>query len=154
MPKDCQTSDWSSWSYCSKTCRSTDLSPGYRVRTRIMTQIPHGGGKQCPGLQEKEACNIIGDLLPKCHRYPYKRSMFISFSHSVSLENRALCIYTILVVIPVITSATLHVGIFEHFTDRKIYKCTLLFTLTFTFQILFSFITYEQSKKINVLLVN
>ncbi|XP_014851900.1 PREDICTED: thrombospondin type-1 domain-containing protein 7B isoform X1 [Poecilia mexicana] len=72
MPKDCQTSDWSSWSFCSKTCRSTDLSPGYRVRTRTMTQIPHGGGKQCPALEEKEACNIIGDLLPKCPRYTWR----------------------------------------------------------------------------------
>ncbi|XP_015252845.1 PREDICTED: thrombospondin type-1 domain-containing protein 7B, partial [Cyprinodon variegatus] len=72
MPKDCQTSEWSSWSYCSKTCQSTDLSPGYRLRTRIMTQIPYGGGKQCPALEEKEACNIIGDLLPKCPRYTWK----------------------------------------------------------------------------------
>uniref|UniRef100_A0A3P8SWS5 Thrombospondin type 1 domain containing 7B n=1 Tax=Amphiprion percula TaxID=161767 RepID=A0A3P8SWS5_AMPPE len=66
MPKDCHTSDWSSWSPCSKTCRSTDLSPGYRLRTRIMTQIPVSGGKRCPALEEKEACNIIGDLLPNC----------------------------------------------------------------------------------------
>ncbi|KAM7407697.1 hypothetical protein PAMA_003439 [Pampus argenteus] len=68
MPKDCQTSDWSSWSPCSKTCRSTDLSPGYRLRSCIMTQIPVGGGERCPALEEKEACNIIGDLLPKCPR--------------------------------------------------------------------------------------
>lgn len=68
MPKDCQTSDWSSWSPCSKTCRSTDLSPGYRLRSRIMTQIPVRGGKRCPALEEKEACNIIGDLLPNCPR--------------------------------------------------------------------------------------
>uniref|UniRef100_A0A672YXA7 Thrombospondin, type I, domain containing 7Ba n=1 Tax=Sphaeramia orbicularis TaxID=375764 RepID=A0A672YXA7_9TELE len=59
MPKDCQTSDWSPWSPCSKTCRSTDLSPGYRVRSRIMTQIPVGGGKRCPPREEKEACNIL-----------------------------------------------------------------------------------------------
>uniref|UniRef100_A0A3B5A609 Thrombospondin type 1 domain containing 7B n=1 Tax=Stegastes partitus TaxID=144197 RepID=A0A3B5A609_9TELE len=66
MPKDCQTSDWSSWSSCSKTCRSTDLSPGYRLRSRVMTQISLSGGKRCPALEEKEACNIIGDLLPNC----------------------------------------------------------------------------------------
>lgn len=69
MPKDCQTSDWSLWSPCSKTCRSTDLSPGYRLRSRMVTQIPIGGGKQCPILEEKEACNIIGDLLSNCPRY-------------------------------------------------------------------------------------
>ncbi|XP_065818358.1 thrombospondin type-1 domain-containing protein 7B [Labrus bergylta] len=72
MPKDCQMSDWSLWSPCSKTCRSTDLSPGYRLRSRIMTHIPIGGGKQCPALEEKEACNIIGDLLPKCPRFVWK----------------------------------------------------------------------------------
>ncbi|XP_072253400.1 thrombospondin type-1 domain-containing protein 7B [Leuresthes tenuis] len=72
MPKECQTSDWTSWSPCSKTCRSTDLSPGYRLRSRIMTQIPHGRGKRCPTLEEKEACNIIGDLLPKCPRYMWR----------------------------------------------------------------------------------
>uniref|UniRef100_A0A674ML26 Thrombospondin type-1 domain-containing protein 7A n=1 Tax=Takifugu rubripes TaxID=31033 RepID=A0A674ML26_TAKRU len=72
MPKDCQTSDWSLWSPCSKTCRSTDLSPGYRLRSRMVTQIPIGAGKQCPAQEEKEACNIIGDLLPKCPRYVWK----------------------------------------------------------------------------------
>ncbi|XP_040005222.1 thrombospondin type-1 domain-containing protein 7B [Xiphias gladius] len=72
MPKDCQTSDWSSWNPCSKTCRSTDLSPGYRLRSRIMTQIPVGGGKRCPVLEEKEACNIMGDLLPNCPRYVWR----------------------------------------------------------------------------------
>ncbi|XP_039883311.1 thrombospondin type-1 domain-containing protein 7B isoform X1 [Simochromis diagramma] len=72
IPKDCQTSDWSSWSPCSKTCRSTDLSPGYRLRSRIMTQITVGGGKRCPALEEKEACNIIGDLLPNCPRYVWR----------------------------------------------------------------------------------
>lgn len=68
MPKDCQTSEWSSWSSCSKTCQSTDLSPGFRLRSRFMTHIPAAGGKQCPAFEEKEACNIIGDLLPDCPR--------------------------------------------------------------------------------------
>jgi len=68
MPKDCETSDWLAWSPCSKTCRSADLSPGYRVRARSMLQIPISGGKQCPAFEEKEACNIIGNLLPNCPR--------------------------------------------------------------------------------------
>uniref|UniRef100_A0A3Q4ARY6 Thrombospondin type-1 domain-containing protein 7A n=1 Tax=Mola mola TaxID=94237 RepID=A0A3Q4ARY6_MOLML len=72
MPKDCQTTDWLSWSPCSKTCRSTDLSPGYRLRSRITVQIPVGGGKQCLALEEKEACNIIGDLLPNCPRHVWR----------------------------------------------------------------------------------
>ncbi|XP_077473854.1 thrombospondin type-1 domain-containing protein 7B isoform X1 [Stigmatopora argus] len=72
MPRDCHTSDWSPWSPCSKTCRSTDLSPGYRLRSRVVTQIPLSGGKQCPALEEKEACNIMGDLLANCPRYEWK----------------------------------------------------------------------------------
>ncbi|KAJ8392650.1 hypothetical protein AAFF_G00073240 [Aldrovandia affinis] len=66
MPRDCETSDWSKWSPCSKTCQAADLSPGYRTRTRGLKQIPIGGGQECPALEEKEACNIVGDLLPKC----------------------------------------------------------------------------------------
>ncbi|CAJ1071311.1 thrombospondin type-1 domain-containing protein 7B [Xyrichtys novacula] len=72
MPQDCKTSDWSLWSPCSKTCKSSDLSPGYRLRSRIMTHIPVGGGKQCPVLEEKEACNIIGDSLPNCPRFVWR----------------------------------------------------------------------------------
>ncbi|RXM99292.1 Thrombospondin type-1 domain-containing protein 7B [Acipenser ruthenus] len=68
MPRDCETSDWSPWSPCSKTCRSMDLSPGYRTRTRSLKQIPAGGREDCPALEEKEACNIGGDLLPQCPR--------------------------------------------------------------------------------------
>lgn len=68
MLRDCQMSEWSSWSPCSKTCRAADLSPGYRLRSRTITQPAIGRGKECPALEEKEACNIIGDLLPRCPR--------------------------------------------------------------------------------------
>uniref|UniRef100_A0AAQ6I9L7 Thrombospondin type-1 domain-containing protein 7A n=1 Tax=Anabas testudineus TaxID=64144 RepID=A0AAQ6I9L7_ANATE len=70
MPKDCQTSHWSSWSSCSKTCRSTDLSPGYRLRTRTMTQIPVGGGKRCPALEEKEFIFDLTSTETKCRILP------------------------------------------------------------------------------------
>uniref|UniRef100_A0A8C9SRK1 Thrombospondin type-1 domain-containing protein 7A n=1 Tax=Scleropages formosus TaxID=113540 RepID=A0A8C9SRK1_SCLFO len=72
MPRDCETSDWSQWSPCSKTCRAADLSPGYRTRTRYLKQVPVGGGKECPSLEEKEACNIFGDSLPNCPTYIWK----------------------------------------------------------------------------------
>ncbi|XP_035379499.1 thrombospondin type-1 domain-containing protein 7B isoform X3 [Electrophorus electricus] len=72
IPKHCQTSDWSAWSPCSKTCQASDLSPGYRMRTRTITQPAIGGGNKCPAREEKEACNIIGDLLPKCPRYVWR----------------------------------------------------------------------------------
>ena len=74
-------SDWSLWSPCSKTCRAVDLSPGYRTRTRKLKQIPIGGGKECPPPEEKEACNIVGDLLPECPRYT---SLNVS-SHNMEL---------------------------------------------------------------------
>lgn len=76
MPRDCETSGWSDWSPCSKTCRASDMSPGFRVRSRSVTQNPIGQGKDCPTLEEKEACNIIGDLLPNC-----PRSVTITFRH-------------------------------------------------------------------------
>uniref|UniRef100_H3D083 Thrombospondin type-1 domain-containing protein 7A n=1 Tax=Tetraodon nigroviridis TaxID=99883 RepID=H3D083_TETNG len=88
MPKDCQTSDWSPWSPCSKTCRSADLSPGYRLRSRMVTQIPIGGGKQCPALEEKEACNIIGDLLSNCPRYSPQCTDFLSSTLAQTLADQ------------------------------------------------------------------
>ncbi|MFT7808606.1 thrombospondin type-1 domain-containing protein 7B-like [Arapaima gigas] len=72
IPRDCATSDWSRWSSCSKTCRAADLSPGYRTRSRYLKQVPVGGGKECPNLEEKEACNIFGDSLPNCPTYVWK----------------------------------------------------------------------------------
>lgn len=98
IPKDCQTSDWSPWTPCSKTCRSTDLSPGYRLRSRMVTQVPIGGGKQCHALEEKEACNIIGDLLPNCPRYSPQRwsslckAQWQEFCECLIGWSRCLCI--------------------------------------------------------------
>ncbi|XP_066542938.1 thrombospondin type-1 domain-containing protein 7B [Hoplias malabaricus] len=74
MPRDCRTSMWSEWSPCSKTCRASDLSPGYRLRTRTVTEPAIGRGRQCPVLEEKEACNIIGDILPRCPRFEWRSS--------------------------------------------------------------------------------
>ncbi|XP_072556633.1 thrombospondin type-1 domain-containing protein 7B-like isoform X1 [Paramormyrops kingsleyae] len=74
MPRDCETSEWGPWNPCSKSCRALDLSPGYRTRTRSLKQVPIGGGEECPGLEDKEACNIIGDLLPECPRYVWKNT--------------------------------------------------------------------------------
>nr|XP_023677065.1 thrombospondin type-1 domain-containing protein 7B-like isoform X1 [Paramormyrops kingsleyae] len=72
MPRDCETSDWSPWSPCSKTCRAIDLSPGYRTRTRYVTRPPIGRGVECPFLEGKEACNIFGDSLPSCPMYVWR----------------------------------------------------------------------------------
>ncbi|XP_048455532.1 thrombospondin type-1 domain-containing protein 7B [Rhincodon typus] len=72
MPSDCEFSEWSEWSSCTKTCRSSDYSPGYRSRIRFIKRVAIGGGKDCPNLEEKETCNIGGERLPPCQRYVWK----------------------------------------------------------------------------------
>ncbi|XP_076158659.1 thrombospondin type-1 domain-containing protein 7B [Alosa pseudoharengus] len=71
MPKDCVVSDWTEWSPCSKTCRTADQSPGYRTRKRHVKGLLIGEGKECPALEEREACNLIGDLLSLCPSYQW-----------------------------------------------------------------------------------
>ncbi|XP_078507977.1 somatomedin-B and thrombospondin type-1 domain-containing protein-like isoform X2 [Lissotriton helveticus] len=46
----CSVSEWSSWSGCSKPCKST-----YRMRSRHITQRPTGS-ERCPPLVEKAGC--------------------------------------------------------------------------------------------------
>ncbi|KAF7241749.1 Thrombospondin type-1 domain-containing protein 7B [Varanus komodoensis] len=73
MPKDCETSAWSSWSSCSKTCHSGDLSPGFRSRTRSIKHIAVGTGQACPETEEREPCNPGGgrEHLQPCPRYSW-----------------------------------------------------------------------------------
>ncbi|KAM8933548.1 thrombospondin type-1 domain-containing protein 7B [Pelodytes ibericus] len=74
-PKDCQVTDWSTWSPCSRTCQSLDLSPGYRTRSRDVKHIAVGGGRQCPELVEKESCSKqTSTTLPSCPRFSWKTS--------------------------------------------------------------------------------
>ncbi|MEE6489104.1 hypothetical protein FKM82_015489 [Ascaphus truei] len=74
IPKDCEVIQWSAWSLCSKTCRSGDMVPGFRSRSRDVKHIPLGGGRPCPELEEKEACNIGWELLPPCPGFFWKTS--------------------------------------------------------------------------------
>ncbi|XP_069894326.1 thrombospondin type-1 domain-containing protein 7B [Dipodomys merriami] len=87
MPKDCETSDWSSWSPCSKTCRSGTLSPGVRSRSRNIKRIAIGGGQECPELLEKEAC-IVEELLQPCPRYSWRTSEWSECQVSLLLEQQ------------------------------------------------------------------
>nr|XP_045006889.1 thrombospondin type-1 domain-containing protein 7B isoform X3 [Jaculus jaculus] len=86
MPKDCETSEWSSWSPCSKTCRSESLSPGVRRRTRNVNHIAIGGGQECPELLEKEACIAEGEHPQPCPRYAWRTSEWTECHTSLLLK--------------------------------------------------------------------
>uniref|UniRef100_A0A8C9GFR8 Thrombospondin type-1 domain-containing protein 7B n=1 Tax=Piliocolobus tephrosceles TaxID=591936 RepID=A0A8C9GFR8_9PRIM len=88
MPKDCETSEWSSWSPCSKTCRSGSLLPGFRSRSRNVKHVAIGGGKECPELLEKEACIVEGELLQQCPRYSWRTSEWKECQVSLLLEQQ------------------------------------------------------------------
>ncbi len=49
---DCQVSEWSAWSACSKACAG-----GKQSRGRTIVVAPTQGGKACPHLQESRDCN-------------------------------------------------------------------------------------------------
>uniref|UniRef100_A0A673GL56 Thrombospondin type-1 domain-containing protein 7A n=1 Tax=Sinocyclocheilus rhinocerous TaxID=307959 RepID=A0A673GL56_9TELE len=71
MPRDCKVSDWSQWSPCSKTCRTSDQSPGFRIRSRSLERATIGGGEPCPALEEKANCNVLDTLL-LCPRFEWR----------------------------------------------------------------------------------
>jgi len=68
-PVDCQTSSYTPWSSCSKSCMDTRLAakghssqsrvgtPGIRYSTRKITVKAESGGKPCPALYKTEQCN-------------------------------------------------------------------------------------------------
>ncbi|KAK2874094.1 hypothetical protein Q8A67_021247 [Cirrhinus molitorella] len=72
MPRDCKVSDWSQWSLCSKTCQTSDQSPGFRIRSRSLKRTAIGGGEPCPALEDKANCNVLEDMLPLCPRYEWR----------------------------------------------------------------------------------
>jgi len=49
--RDCQVSEWGSWSECDATC-----GPGSQSRTRHVTSAAHHGGKSCPAVLQKRGC--------------------------------------------------------------------------------------------------
>ncbi|ELV13783.1 Thrombospondin type-1 domain-containing protein 7A [Tupaia chinensis] len=72
IAKECQVSEWSEWSPCSKTCHDMASPTGTRVRTRAIRQFPIGSEKECPELEEKEPCVSQGDGLAPCAMYGWR----------------------------------------------------------------------------------
>lgn len=66
ITKDCDVTEWSDWSACSKECYEPNGPQGQRLRTRKVSQFPIGGGAACPLLEEKESCSSQGDAAPPC----------------------------------------------------------------------------------------
>uniref|UniRef100_A0A9L0IGF4 Thrombospondin type-1 domain-containing protein 7A n=1 Tax=Equus asinus TaxID=9793 RepID=A0A9L0IGF4_EQUAS len=72
ITKECQVSEWSEWSPCSKTCHNMVSPKGARVRTRSIRQFPIGSDKDCPELEEKEPCVSQGDAVAPCATYGWR----------------------------------------------------------------------------------
>ncbi|KAB0405374.1 hypothetical protein E2I00_009163 [Balaenoptera physalus] len=72
ITKECQVSEWSEWSPCSKTCHDMASPKGTRVRTRLIRQFPIGSEKACPELEEKEPCVSQGDGVAPCAMYGWR----------------------------------------------------------------------------------
>ncbi|XP_053189729.1 thrombospondin type-1 domain-containing protein 7A [Scomber japonicus] len=72
MTKDCDVTEWSEWSACSKECYDPNGPKGERTRTRKVSQFPINGGAECPELEEKESCSPQGDAVPPCIVYSWK----------------------------------------------------------------------------------
>ena len=66
MTKECQVSEWSEWSPCSKTCHDPASPKGTRMRARLIRQFPIGSEKKCPELEEEEPCVSQGDGVAPC----------------------------------------------------------------------------------------
>jgi len=52
-PVDCVVSEWTAWGACSKACAG-----GTAKRTRKVTTQMKDGGKSCPGVEMRKACNV------------------------------------------------------------------------------------------------
>lgn len=48
---DCQVTAWGPWSACDSSC-----GPGSMSRTRRIARVPQHGGRRCPGLLQRRAC--------------------------------------------------------------------------------------------------
>lgn len=66
ITKECQVSEWSEWTPCSKTCFDMTTPKGNRTRSRTIKQLPVGSESECPQLEETEQCVSQGDGVAPC----------------------------------------------------------------------------------------
>ncbi|XP_017853001.1 uncharacterized protein LOC108606955 [Drosophila busckii] len=78
---DCQVGEWQGWSECDKSCGA-----GMMQRTRQILQAAQNGGKHCPTLVQKRACQGY-----RCHGHRDKkilREMALLLPASLSSHSR------------------------------------------------------------------
>lgn len=80
ITKECQVSEWSEWSPCSKTCQDTVSPKGTRIRTRIIRQLPIGSEEECPELEETEPCVSQGEAAAPCATWVNKAAASAAIS--------------------------------------------------------------------------
>uniref|UniRef100_A0A665WD16 Thrombospondin type-1 domain-containing protein 7A n=1 Tax=Echeneis naucrates TaxID=173247 RepID=A0A665WD16_ECHNA len=88
MTRDCDVTEWSEWSACSKECIDPNSSEGERTRTRKISQFPIGGGGDCPELEEKQPCAPQGDGVPPCLIYSWKTTEWTECRADVLLSQQ------------------------------------------------------------------
>ncbi|KAF3833452.1 hypothetical protein F7725_024656 [Dissostichus mawsoni] len=69
MTKDCDVTEWSDWSACSKECYNPNGPKGDRTRSRKVSQFPIDGGADCPELLEKESCTAGEEVPPALYNW-------------------------------------------------------------------------------------
>ena len=60
-PVNCEVSNWSKWSDCSKDC-----GEGTETRRRAVTRYPEYNGRSCPRLSETRSCKKKDCMVEKC----------------------------------------------------------------------------------------